>query len=146
MKMKISAVALALTSLLSMKVHASELAEPSQLISKSAPAFSQADLHTLFGNLNQPVQLAVLSKLEMKQTEGAWVPIAVGAAAGGFYNGISYYNATNNRTVAGWSTAIGSGVVGGAVGGIRWWSAPIWGGGIGLTGGWAAPRFTQPGR
>jgi len=105
-----------------------------------ATAFTTADVASLFDKDAQSLQLAALSAQEMRETEGAWVNYAVGGFAGGLYNGISYYGSTSNRSWGGWTTAIGTGVVGGAVGAIPWWSAPIWGGGIALTGGWAASR------
>jgi len=137
LKQKLLALALASTAA------TSALAEIEALSVAAVNAFNAEDVASLFEpqDNTKPLQVAVLSEQEMKTTEGAWVNYAIGGFAGGLYNGISYYGSTPNRTVGGWTTAIGTGVVGGAVGAIPWWSAPIWGGGIALTGGWAASRY-----
>jgi hypothetical protein len=143
MKFKNAALALAVAGLLSAQVHAGEVDGQVQAQDlQAAPiatlaAFDQTDINAMFEQVDTPMQLAALTSVEMKETEGALWQFAVGGFAGGLFNGISYRN-TSNRTWGGWGTAISSGVVGGAVGGIRWWSAPIWGGGIMATGGWAA--------
>jgi len=105
-------------------------------------AFSKSDMASLFDQDAQPLQLAALSGQEMKETEGAWWHYVAAGVGGGFYNGISYYYKTPNRTWGGWSTAIGSGFAGGAIGSIRWWTAPIWGGGI-IAGGNYASSYTR---
>src|SRR6218665_3286998 len=78
---------------------------------------------------------------EMKETEGAWWPIAMAGLAGGVVNGAYYAYNNPNRTWGGWTAVVGSGVVGGSIGGIRWWSSQIWGNGIIAAGAWAAPRI-----
>jgi len=39
--------------------------------------FTDADMQLVFEQDTQPMQLAALSQTEMKETEGAWLPIAV---------------------------------------------------------------------
>ena len=45
----------------------------------SVPEFTAADTQQLFEQDARPMQLAALSQQEMKETEGAWVPLAIGA-------------------------------------------------------------------
>jgi len=108
-----------------------------------ADAFSSAEMMVLFEQNEQPLQLAALSTAEMKTTEGAWWPYVAAGAAGGLASGINYYHTNSRRTWGGWGTAVGTGVVGGAMTASRWWSSAFWGGGTVLAGSWAAPRVSR---
>jgi len=109
----------------------------------SINSFTDTDVASLFEQNVQPLQLAVLSAQEMKGTEGAWWPYVAAGAAGSFASGINYYHGNRNRTWGGWGTAVGTGVVGGAITASRWWSSAFWGTGTALAGSWAAPRVSK---
>lgn len=49
----------------------------------AAVQFSSAEAQQLFEQDAQPLQVATLSNVEMKETQGAWVQFAVGGALGG---------------------------------------------------------------
>ena len=79
------------------------------------PQFTAADAQMLFEQDAKPMQLAVLSQQEMKETEGAWLNFAIGGAIG---LGSYAYNNWGNMT---WGGALGStalGVVGGYGAGV----------------------------
>ena len=65
--------------------------------------FTTADAAMLFEQDGRPMQLAALSDKEMKETDGAVVPFAIGALAGGAVGGVGYaigaYNGNHE-----WST------------------------------------------
>jgi hypothetical protein len=78
------------------------------------------DVQVIFQKDTQPLELAVLSTKEMKETEGAVVPVVVVgmAVAGGVANGISYWAGNTNPNMSGLAVAVGTGALGGAAGGI----------------------------
>lgn len=91
-KLKQAALALATAGLFATQAQAGEaFAQPLQ----HAPvaAFSQQDIGSLFDQAGQPMQLAALSDVEMRETEGAWG--VWGASIGGF-GGFAGF-AINNR-------------------------------------------------
>ncbi len=63
-----------------------------------------------------PMQVAALSRTEMKETEGAFG--LVGAVGGVILNGAAYSFDNTNFTWAGFTTAIVTGAMGGAMGGF----------------------------
>ena len=69
-KFKHIALALATAGLLATQAHAGEAQTPT-LHQAPLPAFSQQDIGSLFDQAAQPMQLAVLSDAEMRETEGA---------------------------------------------------------------------------
>jgi hypothetical protein len=88
---------------------------------QAAPAnvLTQDDLVALFGaeEAGKPVQLALLSQQEMRETEGAFIPaMLIGAG----FNAVSYYLSvpSSQRSWMGWGIAIGSGALGGGIGAV----------------------------
>lgn len=66
----------------------------------------------------KPLQLAELSKQEMKETEGAWVPLLAGALVGGAISawsnhGISYYKTGQPASTRSTLAATAGGMIGG---------------------------------
>jgi len=53
------------------------------------PQFTAVDTQMLFAQDAMPMQLAVLSQQEMKETEGAWLNFAIGGAIGRLCNSFS---------------------------------------------------------
>lgn len=72
---KQAALALAMVGMLSAQAHASEAQVLGLQAAQPIAAFSQTDINALFVHSGQPMQLAALSQQEMKETEGAWVPM-----------------------------------------------------------------------
>ncbi len=66
--------ALAAAGLLSAQAHAGQ-AQAESLQALPVAAFSQTDINAMFEQAGQPMELAALSQLEMKETEGAAVPL-----------------------------------------------------------------------
>ncbi len=67
---------------------------------------------------DKPLQLAELSKQEMKETEGAWAPFVLGALIGGNISawsnhGVSYYRTGQPASTRSTLAAVGGGMVGG---------------------------------
>lgn len=102
--------------------------------------FEAVDYDALFGSEAKTVEVAALSSEDMKNTEGAWFRYAIGGLVGGVSSGINYGTSVQSkyRTTTGWALAIGSGTLGGVLGGSSWWSAPIWGAGITAGGSYTA--------
>jgi|GEM_PF-6848851 len=65
--------------------------------------------------LTQPMQLAVLSEQEMKETEGAWWPWLGFGAAGGIGNTYGYISSNSNWSWGGAAYAFGTGFSGALV-------------------------------
>ncbi|MDO9394835.1 MAG: hypothetical protein Q7T42_12755, partial [Methylotenera sp.] len=106
MKKKLLALAMAVGFI--SNVYASEA-----LVATSPSTMDAMDIQAAFKKDKQPLQLATLSVLEMKETEGALLPLAVvlvgaGTSAWG-YHGISYYNSGGIGTSAGAARAAGLG-------------------------------------
>lgn len=113
MKLKSTLFAAVLSASLAMPAFANEEIEASQL-----PQFTAADTLMLFEQDAKPMQLAALSQQEMKETEGAWINFAVGAAGGlGFY-AWHHRNNFSNMTWSGAAFSAGTGALTGGVGGI----------------------------
>ncbi|MDO5058195.1 MAG: hypothetical protein Q4E06_12875 [Lautropia sp.] len=81
-------------------------------------AFSQQDINGLFDQADKPMQLAALSRQEMKETEGAWVQWAGMAALGGVMNTATYIGSNSNWTYRGAEWAALSGASGALIGGL----------------------------
>jgi hypothetical protein len=78
------------------------------------PAFA----HDIDENLifdGKPIQVVALSQQEMKETEGAWLVMPL---VGGVFSGIGYSYNNQNWNYAGFTTAVTTGMLGGAVGGV----------------------------
>lgn len=84
-RLKHTGIALMVAGLLSANAYASE-AQAEAVLQPAQPvaAFTDADLNALFEQeAGKPMQLAVLSGQEMRDTEGAWLLNAAGASVGG---------------------------------------------------------------
>ena len=97
-----------------------------------ATGFTAADTQRLFEPEAPPLQLAALSPTEMRETEGALIPVAVAGAilTGGAVGGVSYQAANLIRTGSPGSTtgamyAVGAGMLGGAFTGVMLSAAGI---------------------
>jgi len=90
-KLKHTALALAMAGLLSAQANATQL---ENLQTLPVAAFSQTDINAMFEQTDKPMQLAALSRQEMKETEGAWFQFAIGGAgyALGVYRGNYSWN------------------------------------------------------
>lgn len=58
----------------------------------SAPVFEANELSAAFEQSAEPMQMLALSEQEMKDTEGAWIPVWAGVVGGGF----NAYNTYSN--------------------------------------------------
>jgi len=104
MQLKHTVVALAAAGLLSVQAHAGEMpVEAAIQPAQTAAAFTDADLQALFEASDKPMQLAALSGQEMRETEGAWLPIV------GF--GIAMFGHFTARSVTSWYVSrLGTGI------------------------------------
>ena len=102
--------------------------------STAATGFTAADTQRLFESEAAPLQLAALSQTEMRETEGALIPVAVAGAilTGGAVSGWSYHAAHSIRTrsfslgnTTGAMYAVGGGMLGGAFTGVMLSAAGI---------------------
>jgi len=138
MQLKQLGVTLALAGMLSTQVYAHEAATEAAPLAaapaQAAPAnvLTQDDLVALFGaeEAGKPLQLAVLSEQEMRETEGAVWPWVIRAGVMGTIGaGFNAWNAYSNGA-RGWDLAYaaGRGFVGGAAAGVaaRWLSIKKW--------------------
>jgi len=125
MKFKNAALALAVAGLLSAQVHAAETQVKDLQAAPIATlaTFDQTDISAMFEQTAQPMQLAALSSVEMKETEGALGPW--GAVGGGIIGGIGNagYQLGAGR---GWSWgsfgySVGAGALTGFTGGAAAW-------------------------
>jgi hypothetical protein len=91
MQLKHAVVALAAAGVLSTQAYASE-AQAEAVLQPAQPvaAFTEADIQALFEDTGKPMQLAALSAQEMRETEGALAPWAVGGLVGGAWQGANY--------------------------------------------------------
>lgn len=135
--MKKSALALSLAiATLAAPVMAEETAPVN--LNDAQQVFAVADGNNL--------QLASLSQTEMKETQGAVYQYVALGAAGGIFGGLGYASAVprNQRTWQGWTMAIGSGAVGGMVGGVPLgtFRTAFYGGTVGFVGNsWATSSW-----
>lgn len=88
--------------------------EPASL-SSTAAALADSDLSFAFGQTAQPVQVATLSEQEMKETEGAWLPLWAGDV-GGVFVGWDTYSRTGSFGQAAYG--FGAGFSGGFIGAL----------------------------
>lgn len=101
--MKHTVIALTMAGMLSTQAYATEAAIDLAAAPAQTAAFTDADMAALFDNANQPMQLAALSGLEMKETEGAFN--ALGAVAGGLWGGGSaiMYHIGQGKPISAWN-------------------------------------------
>jgi hypothetical protein len=138
MRLKQLGVTLALAGMLSTQAYAHEAATEAAPLAaaaaQEAPAnvLTQDDLVALFGaeEAQKPVQLAVLSEQEMRETEGALWPWVIRGGVMGTIGAAGFaWNAYSNGA-RGWDLAYaaGRGFVVGAVGGVaaRWLGTRGW--------------------
>ncbi len=119
-KLKQTGIALMVAGLLSANAYASEAAVE-QVTAQPVAAFTDADLNALFEQeADKPMQLAVLSGQEMRETDGAFafVPflaysLASGAGSAWLYHGRSFRNTGQLGSASGAAWAAGSGILGG---------------------------------
>lgn len=99
---------------MSMAMMTPALAKDAQPLLQSNPS----DAGLVFEADTQPMQLAVLSESEMKETEGAWwfAP----AVVGGTFGSAAYYWSTPNPTWSGAGRAFGAGATAGL-----WGATPV---------------------
>jgi hypothetical protein len=118
MKMKSAIMFVVLASGLTASVFATESVVPTSLNHAS-----QSDVLSLFEADSRPLQLAVLSPQEMKETEGAFGPW--GAVGGGIIGGIGnigyQLGASNGWNWGSFGYAVGSGALTGFTGGAAAW-------------------------
>ncbi len=122
MQLKHTVLALAAAGVLSAQAHASEAqVEAAVLPSQTVTTFSEADLTALFESSDKPMQLAALSEVEMKETEGAFWGNALGAFAGGLSSTYGYFASVPRYQQTGWGalTAFGGGAFAGALNPVR---------------------------
>jgi len=86
--LKITVLAGVLGAVVGMPVFADE----SPVMTKSIQPLSETDVSLIFEADAEPMQLAALSPQEMKETEGAWIPVWAGVVGGGF----NAYNTYSN--------------------------------------------------
>ena len=75
-------IALSAAGMFSTQAFAAEAGVKVSMTPQTPGAFSQNDINGMFETTGKPMQLAALSKKEMKETEGAIWPYVVGAALG----------------------------------------------------------------
>ncbi|MFZ1181243.1 MAG: hypothetical protein WAN92_07000 [Herbaspirillum sp.] len=104
-KFKRATLILVTASLLSAQVQAQAYAQAyanevqqENVQALSVAAFTQTDIDTMFVQMDQPMQLAMLSQQEMKETEGAFLPA--------FLAIISIISAALNASAAGMLIAV----------------------------------------
>lgn len=138
---------LSVIALSAMLMTAPAFAETSANYNTNQTVEQEVDLSDVFAD-NQNLQVATLSTQEMQETEGAWAPYAVAAAAvGSVINVNSYVKSVpqNERTFSGYATAAASGAVGGAItatpiGAIR---AAVIGASVGIAGSGTANKHLK---
>lgn len=114
MKMKSAILFVVLASGLTASVFATESVVPTSLNHAS-----QSDVLSLFEADSRPLQLAVLSPKEMKETEGAWIQFAVGGAIGAATYGWGYYRGQYDWNTTRFLGNVGSGaLIGGTFGAL----------------------------
>lgn len=84
-KFKNAALALAAAGLFTAQAHASEAQATSLQAAPVAAVFSALDIQGMFEQAGKPMEVAALSSVEMKETEGAFNPW--GAAGGAVWGG-----------------------------------------------------------
>lgn len=114
--LKHAILAISLSGMIATHAHAGD-APINTAIQPDAPAadFTKADLHVLFDHAGQPMQLAALSQQEMRETEGAWLPVVyrVGGGLSGMYGAGYGYLAGGGRNPYGFVGSAAAGFAGG---------------------------------
>lgn len=95
MKLKSTVVAGLLTASMAVPVFANEA------VVTPLPQFTTHDAQMLFEQDAKPMQLAALSQLEMKETEGAWIPFAFYYYGPAIAGGVSWLATSGWRTIPG---------------------------------------------
>ncbi len=109
--LKITLLASALAATVAMPVFAAE-PQPAPL-----PRFSAADASLIFETDTRPMQLAVLSQAEMKETEGAFLNWVVGGIAGGGLYAVGVYRGQYDWNTGRFLGNVGTGaLIGGTFG------------------------------
>lgn len=91
------AATLLATCVLSQPVLAKNV-ESAATSSTTAAALANSDISFAFGQTTQPVQVAMLSEKEMKETEGALLPLVLSALGGAAVGGGTYLGSTLYRS------------------------------------------------
>lgn len=125
MKAKHVVLILASTGLISSQALAASAGVEGASAGSAQTTFTEADTSRLFEQAGQPMQVAALSSTEMKETEGALLPIlavaALGAVTGGITSAGVYAVRQGIRgqpvTTQGIRVAAAGGAVTGAIGG-----------------------------
>lgn len=115
-KFKPATFALVTICLLSTQAHAGEAKSESPQTGAVA-GFSQTDINSMFEQSGRPMQLEQLSGQEMKDTEGALVNVAIGAAVGGGGYVLMALATDTPMTWQGAAFSIGMGALTGGLGG-----------------------------
>ena len=132
-KHAVTVIALCAAGMVSTQAYAVEAAARTAQTSQKLSTFSQDDINGMFETKGKPMQLAALSKKEMKDTEGAFVNFAVGAGlgAGGYlldkwwsgdditWQGLAFNTAVGAVT-GGVGGRLASAAGGGIVGAVAW--------------------------
>ena len=130
------ALVLATVGMVSTQAYAGESAVKTTPLSPQLSAFSQDDINSMFEASGKPMQLAALSKQEMKDTEGAWGPVGLGGY-------------TLNAMISGsrWSpgAALTSTALGAAAGAVAGPNGVVWGFNSAIGGGAATGVFQRVG-
>lgn len=111
MKVKSVVLALATTGLISSHAFAAEVDVKAPASPQTQAAFTEADTSTLFEVSGKPMQVAALSSAEMKETEGAYLANAAGAALGLAGYGAFCTIGTGSCSALGAITAAGMGAM-----------------------------------
>ncbi|MDO5056922.1 MAG: hypothetical protein Q4E06_06260 [Lautropia sp.] len=122
MKAKNVVLVLATTGLISSQSLAAEVDVKAPASPQTQAAFTEADASTLFEASGKPMQVAALSSVEMKDTQGAAIPVALYHAAGGIAGlyGAGYgYLAAGGRDPYAFTTAVAGGLASGLFSPVR---------------------------
>jgi hypothetical protein len=111
-KFKHAALALAAAGLMSAQAQAGDV-QVQSLQAMPVAAFSQSDVSGMFDQAGPIMEIAALSAIEMKETEGAWwfVPIAAWSFGGAAVGGAQHVWRTGSTS--GLWRGIGAGATGG---------------------------------
>ncbi|MCU7924864.1 MAG: hypothetical protein KZQ97_00315 [Candidatus Thiodiazotropha sp. (ex Dulcina madagascariensis)] len=127
-------------SALSISMALPAIADEAQISVAPIQQFSPSDTRMVFEQDAKPMQLVELSQQEMKETEGAWLPLAAYILRGGIVGGAAsftaYGAATGDWTTANAAYVLWGGFVGGAMGSFGGTAGSI-------AGGWAGSFMTN---
>lgn len=124
MQLKQLSLTLALAGMLSAQAYANEAVfEVVATQAEPVNALSKEDMASLFGaeEMGKPMQVAVLSGREMRETEGALWANVVGGLAGGISSTYGYFSSVDRygQTGSGVIGAFTGGFIGGALSPVR---------------------------